>query len=305
MLTSVCQKLIIFISLYRSFISSTIISKRELKDPRTVLGEVLSFKANEAYNFYDEDYKSTHQVPFRDLRTLTEIPDFETYGFTYVTKRHVEGIETLKQLSDQHGAALKADSVKLVKDLTGATSAVSYSNQFRHHTKRFSSQTLPMIHSDLSTAGAKFMKGHLQERFLKSEDPIEQEFGEHLSRGGEDVVIFNVWRPIQKVKDNPLGLCKWDSVSKEDQLNWKIRPDRQSNSIQVWDYKPTQQWFYLSEQEPHEVYVFIQHDSRAEDGHGISVPHASFRFEEDYKNQPKRMSFESRIIAIVPKKDNN
>lgn len=43
----------------------------------------------------------------------------------------------------------------------------------------------------------------------------------------------------------------------------------------------------------------MQHDSRAEDKHGINVPHASFMLEDGKGKFPTRASFECRVIAIV------
>lgn len=58
-----------------------------------------------------------HHVPLRDLRTTNEVPNLKTWGFTYVSGRHVEGIKNLEELSDKNQAALKADSIELVKKL--------------------------------------------------------------------------------------------------------------------------------------------------------------------------------------------
>lgn len=55
-------------------------------------------------------------VPLRNLRHMNT-PDLKTDGFTWVRQRHIEGIENLKELSNQHKDALIDDSVKLVQDL--------------------------------------------------------------------------------------------------------------------------------------------------------------------------------------------
>lgn len=298
MYASLFQKCVFFVLFYRSSIDCKSISKRKLENPEPVLAEVSQFKANEAYNFYDTDYQATFHVPLTDLRGM-KIPDLETYGFTYVSNRRVEGIEDLKELSDGHKAALTADSVELVKKLTGATSAIAFTASFRSYKERYAAKPIQMIHSDMSPEGARYIKSRVQKDFLESKDPDEQRFGEHLSQGGKNVVILNVWRPIHTVEDHPFGLCKWNSISKEDQLNWNIKPNNPDNSIQAWTYRSTQEWFYINKQTADQVYLFIQHDSRAPDGHGINVAHASFNFEKDHLDRPERMSFESQIIAII------
>ncbi|EGF98195.1 uncharacterized protein MELLADRAFT_30153, partial [Melampsora larici-populina 98AG31] len=111
--------------------------------------------------------------------------------------------------------------------------------------------------------------------------------------------IINVWRPVHAVQDNPLGLCKWNSLLPEDTLQAKITPTTAENSMQAWRYREGQDWFYLSKQQPSEVYAFMQHDSRGENGHGVNVPHASFTLTEDREKTFTRISFECRVIAIV------
>ncbi|EGF98194.1 uncharacterized protein MELLADRAFT_113763 [Melampsora larici-populina 98AG31] len=93
------------------------IFKRELKDPGTVLGEVRCLEANEIKNSWKVDNSQTHQVPLQDLRSLDAKPDLKTYGFTYVTERHIAGPEDVEELSDEYISALEDDSVELVKDL--------------------------------------------------------------------------------------------------------------------------------------------------------------------------------------------
>ncbi|EGG10057.1 uncharacterized protein MELLADRAFT_60479 [Melampsora larici-populina 98AG31] len=274
-------------------------SKRELTSPGTVLGEVYHYVGNEAKQTFEIDDSNPQQVPLHDLRALGEVPDLKTDGFTYVSERHVTGIEKMRELSDEHRDALEEDSVELVKELTRAKTAFSYAAFFRDHTSDDSIRPVPVIHSDLSPEGAKVVKEALQEVFMESKDPTDIEIAEKL--GGKGVMILNVWRPIHTVQDNPLGFCKWDSLLEDDAMKWKIGPTDTENGLQAWRYRKGQRWVYLREQEPHEVWVFMQHDARAHDGHGINIPHASFTLQGDQNQvQPStRMSFETAIIALV------
>lgn len=149
----------------------------------------------------------------------------------------------------------------------------------------------------MSAKGAKYIKKEIKKTFLASDNQMEVELGKSLKRG-QDVMLLNVWRPLRVVQDNHLGFCKWSSLSKGDRLDWGIKPTNSENSLQAWKYSATQQWFYISKQKKDEVYVFTQHDSRAKDGHGINVPHASFNSRSDIDHLPTRMSFESKIVAV-------
>lgn len=154
------------------------------------------------------------------------------------------------------------------------------------------------MHSDMSAEGAIFFKTGFQQKLLASKYPDEVEFGKKMKEG-KGVMILNVWRPLQIVQDNPLGICKWDSLLKEDAINFdkNIEATNSLNSFQPWKYRKGQQWFYMSQQTPDQVYIFVQHDSR--DGHGINVPHASFTLKGKQVSKPSRISFETRIVALV------
>ncbi|KAH9824728.1 hypothetical protein DFH28DRAFT_920731 [Melampsora americana] len=265
--------------------------------PETVLGDVRCYVADEFTNSYRVDYSKLYQVPLQDLRTIDRRPDLQTDGFTYVTRRHVRGIEKLVELSEKHQAALEADSVELVKQLTGLESAFVYGATYRHHTSGASNGPIAIIHSDMSPAGAVYMKNSARDLFLKSTDPSEVRFGKYLEKG-QDVIMLNVWRPIHAVEDNHLGICKWDSLLEGDAMKSDIIPTHVENTLQPWKYREGQSWYYLSNQQSDEVYVFLQHDDRGKNGHGVNVPHASFKL-HGHKKPSKRMSFEAKIIAFI------
>ncbi|EGG04540.1 uncharacterized protein MELLADRAFT_108363 [Melampsora larici-populina 98AG31] len=266
--------------------------------PETVVGKVYLLKGKQAEDTYSADRSKSQKVPLHDLRDMEDKPNLETDGFTYVSGWHINGIEDMVEFSEEHRAALEADSVELVKELTGAKSAYTYSMYFRDHTSPNAPKSAPVIHSDMSPEGAEYMKGVARKVFLTSPDPMEIRFGKYM-REGKNIAIFNVWRPICTVEDNHLGLCNWRSLVKEDAVNFNIKPHNGLSSAQAWKYREGQQWFYLSKQQPNEAFVFMQHDSRAPDGHGINVPHASFKLKKDAGKPPTRMSFEARVVAIL------
>ncbi|EGG03744.1 uncharacterized protein MELLADRAFT_108930 [Melampsora larici-populina 98AG31] len=278
--------------MYTSFLAS---------DSGKVIGEATSYEANLEYNVYESYWETVHQVPLHDLRKMTDRPTLNEYGFTYVSGRDVKSIKRLGDFSGDQKKALTKDSVKIVEELINPTLAISYSSQFRNPMMKYLGEPNPNLHSDLSPEGAQKTISWVEKRFLESEDPEEKAFGQLLSTKAYNVVILNVWRPLSKVEADPLGLCRWTSVAPSDRVDSKIVPDRAGNALQAWNYGDHQEWFYLKEQEPHEAHVFIQHDGRANDGHGMSVPHASFVLREN-EDKPKRKSFECRVMALFPKK---
>ncbi|EGG05453.1 uncharacterized protein MELLADRAFT_64152 [Melampsora larici-populina 98AG31] len=300
MCSSSFRKLVFFMVLYRSFIDCNIIPKAELKGHEIVVGKAFNYKWNEGAKSYELVTTESHKVPLRDLRSMDEKPNLKTDGFTYVSDRPtIDGADFKKQKGrNKLKPFLEKDSIQLVKDLTGSKSAIAFGSVYRDASSVGTNEIIPAIHSDMSPEGAIYFKTGFQQKLLASKDPSEVKFGQKMKKG-KDVMILNVWRPLKIVQDNPLGICKWSSLLKQDAINFdrKIEATNALNSFQAWKYREGQQWFYISQQTPDQAYIFVQHDSR--DGHGINVPHASFTLEDKQARKPTRISFETRIVALV------
>ncbi|KAH9823386.1 hypothetical protein DFH28DRAFT_1092175 [Melampsora americana] len=295
MTSSPFQRLVFFIFFYRSVLCSSL-SKRELKRPEKIIGEVYTYVGSNLGQSYPVDV-TLHQVPLQDLRRIDQVPNLKTWGFTYVSGRHVAGIENMEEFSVQNQAALKADSVELVKELTGAKTVFALGGGYRDHETSGSVRSVKMIHSDMTLQGARWFKTKARRQMLTSRFPSDVEFGKYVMEG-KNIVVYNVWRPLHTVQDNHLGLARWDPHLKEDALTGITDVTNVRNALQPWRYSKDQEWYYLSQQEPHEVYVFKQHESGAKDGHGVNVPHASFNF-KDFQGPEARKSYEIRVIAVI------
>ncbi|EGG10089.1 uncharacterized protein MELLADRAFT_30138, partial [Melampsora larici-populina 98AG31] len=113
------------------------------------------------------------------------------------------------------------------------------------------------------------------------------------------LVVFNVWRPVKIVEDNPLAICYWDSIKEGDTSEFVLEPTSRANAIQTWNFKDHQKWAYLSNQKPEEAFVFMQHDSKGKGGHGVNVPHASVVLQGQEGKPSTRQSYEFRIAVIM------
>ncbi|EGG05454.1 uncharacterized protein MELLADRAFT_107612 [Melampsora larici-populina 98AG31] len=288
MCSSSFQRIVFFIFFYRSFITCKSISKRELKSPGKVLGEVFQYEWEPLSKSYEEDRSKIIKVPLQDLRDMDEKPNLKTHGFTWVSGRHFDNDAPLDSwyTRDQMRKTFQADSVDLVKELTQADFAVAYTDAYRADFGRETQRLIPTIHSDISPKGAKYFKKQFQEELSKSTDPTKVKFREHLKQG-KDVVMYTVWRPLRTVEDNHLGLCSLNSLLEGDAMNFgkKIKSVDASNAFEAWKYREGQRWHYLSHQTPDEAFVF----------HG-NVPHASFYLEGDADQT--RMSYEATVMAI-------
>ncbi|EGG08053.1 uncharacterized protein MELLADRAFT_85212 [Melampsora larici-populina 98AG31] len=263
--------------------------------PGSFIGEAYLYLGRDGDRRFHFDYQK-FDVPLQDLRHTTEKPTLKDHGFTFVTDRHVKGLNPSNHFSHRNRAALEADSVELVKKLTGAKRAFAFTSSFRDH-RLHGPGPNPAIHSDFSLKGATWIKEKVKRDLANSGDPSKIDFAAGMM-GGADVVILKVWRPIIPVRRNHLGICKWDSILEEDAPKWKIVPTDYDNAVQPWKYRNGQQWYFLSYQQPHEVFVMMQHDSSAVDHHGINVPHAAFNL-KGHRSELPRPSYETKVIAII------
>ncbi|KAH9817848.1 hypothetical protein DFH28DRAFT_960935 [Melampsora americana] len=291
---SVIQIHIFLTAFCLSFSRCRTVSRRQLTDPWITWGRADTC-AGVLDGQYGTDVGSSTNIPLHDLRKCDD-PILEKDGFT-VMKRRLD-LHKLKPFSKEYKRVLQEDSIQLVKDLTGASMAFCSSYGHRGATDQFSLEPYSLIHSDLSAEGAKFLKAQLQERYLNSPHKGDQEFGKSI-KDGKRLVVFNVWRPVKIVEDNPLAICYWGSVRAKDKMEFGIQPTSHENAIQTWKYRDHQKWVYLPNQKPEEVFVFMQHDSHGKDGHGTNVPHASVVLKDQEGKPSTRQSYEFRIVVIM------
>ncbi|KAH9807414.1 hypothetical protein DFH28DRAFT_1228940 [Melampsora americana] len=266
------------------------ISKRGLKQFGPDLGFVGTVKANPDSTPCLGGALDLHLVKLQDLRTC-EKPDLMTHGFTWVSGRKIVGHE-------DYQTHVEEDSVAIVKKMLNTESAICLESTLRGPGNTETEKPLPVIHTDLSKEGAQLSKMYYQNQFLESGNPRKIQFGKKLQEN-KGFVIINVWRPIHTVTDHPLGLCKWNSLSKEDIFDTGGKSTSTSTSTLVWKYHKDQEWAYLSSQKPDEVFVFMQHDSTAKDGQGIHVPHAAFIMANDDPHVQQRTSIQCSVMAFV------
>lgn len=87
------------------------------------------------------------------------------------------------------------------------------------------------------------------------------------SRNTRLIQHLSVWRPLHgPILDSPLGLCDYRSVTSADRL----AADHVSalSSVEVFQlkYNPQHRWYYLSNQMPDEICLFVAFDSHPPNG---------------------------------------
>lgn len=105
--------------------------------------------------------------------------------------------------------------------------------------------------------------------------------------------IVNVWLPLQRVRRDPLAVCRWPAGGRSD--------DEMSRPVN----RPDDEWYFTSEMMPGEALAFKQHDSRGgAPGLAAFTPHAAFSLrasvgrERKAAEPPPRESVEYRAVVF-------
>ncbi|KXS94833.1 hypothetical protein AC578_3668 [Pseudocercospora eumusae] len=112
--------------------------------------------------------------------------------------------------------------------------------------------------------------------------------------------FVNVWKPLRgPVRDWPLALCDPSTLSSSDLCSSDIVFEEQMIENYLVHSNDTQRWYYLSDQEASEAWVFLQADSRRTgNGKSRGVPHCSFLHPRSLESKWPRESIEVRAAVF-------
>jgi hypothetical protein len=115
---------------------------------------------------------------------------------------------------------------------------------------------------------------------------------------GRRMAAINVWRPIaEPLRDCPLAICDASSVDARDLLATDLLyPDR-TGQIYYVAFNPGHRWYYASDMQTDEVWIFKNYDSAAE-GRARSTPHTAFVDPTHHPKIAARQSVEFRAFAF-------
>ncbi|EGG05110.1 uncharacterized protein MELLADRAFT_88185 [Melampsora larici-populina 98AG31] len=252
------------------------------------------------------DHLKTVQIPqpvvIEDIRGFESQFKWDVHGFSYVRDK-VLGLEECKS-DKEYDELLRPAAEELVKKMhrTNADAVYAFNSRVRDQDDDMkaggrSRTPVPSVHSDFSPESAKeTVKKAIADCELNSKEV--KEFKALAEDENNRVVILHLWRPLQVIKKNPLALCDWRSVDiEQDSHAYRPRGPERPACIQ-WSFNPKNRWYYLNQQGPDEVAMFVQYDSAAK-GH-MSLPHASFE-DPNSPSSPARRSIEVRMIAVFSK----
>ena len=129
------------------------------------------------------------------------------------------------------------------------------------------------------------------QQILKNKFP---EFHKHR------VIQVNVWRPINsKVLSSPLALADASTIEQKDLIETdQIFPDR-VGEIYHLAYEEKQKWYWASEMQNNEAFIFKNWDSDTSKKILKFTPHTSFNIPNQNINKSPRESIEARIFVVL------
>ncbi|KIJ54029.1 hypothetical protein M422DRAFT_154008 [Sphaerobolus stellatus SS14] len=184
-----------------------------------------------------------------------------------------------------------AESIALLKKLTGARRVIIFDHTIRRHRpgviddSEENRQPVPSVHVDQTPeAAANRVRRHAPDQAA--------ELLKHRYQ------IINLWRPItHAAEEYPLALCDYRSINWDtDLVPTALRyPDRDGETFSVV-YNPNHKWKYLRDMTTEEAVLIKCFDSK-QDG-AILTPHTAFVDPTSPKDAPLRESIELRALVL-------
>ncbi|RYN16987.1 hypothetical protein AA0119_g11274 [Alternaria tenuissima] len=216
-----------------------------------------------------------HNTPVTGLRDIHKNFTLDRNGFKVVVEdassdRALCNIMQYNEYADEalvRSKARKGVEHFLRKHITGCEDAIAFSHQVRRRDKHFPKlprgtngavpQPVQGVHVDMTPDGS----------YSEVQDAI-------AARGYTDMstrrwAVMHTWRPLfGPLEDWPLALMDYTSLNKAHDLiasdNIYVHRIRENYNV-LWNKE--HQWYFLENQQPHEILVFKTFDTHATKGH--------------------------------------
>ncbi|KAH8768682.1 hypothetical protein F5882DRAFT_188302 [Hyaloscypha sp. PMI_1271] len=253
------------------------------------------------------EYSQHDGIKFHNIRGFEEKLDLSKHGFQIFKHSSSQDLERLSEDTILENYLLETSD--LVKEYMNATHVLCYDYRFRKDVPQpepeydldgpqlgtFSRPEEPANtpHVDQTKAGG----------FRRVQRHLTKEETEIYLTGQYRLRIINSWRPLKPVEDSPLAFCDYHSIVD----SALVAADRVSpeycGEVYYLKFEAEQQWYYLSNQQPDEMSVFVSFDSHPMSGVPF-CPHSSFRSQDGGGTLHRpRESIESRMIVISELQD--
>ncbi|KAI1123681.1 hypothetical protein F5Y10DRAFT_285783 [Nemania abortiva] len=257
----------------------------------------------------------THTIQVNDLRGREKEFDIHTHAFQPSKWKPSTASLDSRDITQ----TLYPEAEEFIKTITNATRVHCFSHLIRQNTveeniealkkleayrgsdnisdKEGFGKTVPAryAHIDQSGKGARTLLG----------DNLPNE-AEKLSKTRWGTV--NLWRPIQRIRRDPLCFCDGQTISDEDLVPMEATPPPKGTSsfyesVSKGDgfetlevrHNPKHKWYYFSDMQPDEALVFKCYDSK--NTSKSRCCHASFKHPQ-MVNEAPRESMEMRFFVF-------
>ncbi|KAH7397972.1 hypothetical protein BKA64DRAFT_54138 [Cadophora sp. MPI-SDFR-AT-0126] len=243
------------------------------------------------------EFENVGGIPVTDLREQSR-ESIDVMGFSHV----VHDFQAEARGNEETCKPFLAEASDLVRTMFEAERTICYDYRLRKNVPSnyaagidfeddhsIPAPPVTTVHMDHTKAGGY----HRIKRHLTAEESQKYLSGRYRVR------IINVWKPLAVIRDSPLALCDPRSVSKDDLLEADRVSPFYAGEIYYLKYNPDQTWYWLSEQQPNEVTLFVTFDSQLnETGIMNTCAHAAFADPNFSADVMPRESVEVRIIVF-------
>ncbi|KAI4933938.1 uncharacterized protein J4E92_003608 [Alternaria infectoria] len=268
--------------------------------------------------YLDDKDEYTRPMLIRDVRKASKTFDLNANGFTFVTlpqKQRVDRHSSEEDVKREYYPELE----EVVKKLTNASTVHIFNHVIRAHTSPSAKgiqdalgrwQDIPSGHPHVDYAGsASALSGTLTELSLPPHI-------NNLFTTSTRYAFLNCWRPLKRVRRDPLAVCDANTVPDADYQVREREFSRTGNRSENYVIScgalekggegggvgmkegmgKGHEWWYMSGMQPWEMVVFKGLDSKREE-RGWRCPHTAFRVEGS-EGEEARESIEARVVAF-------
>ncbi|RDW56346.1 hypothetical protein BP5796_13251 [Coleophoma crateriformis] len=226
-------------------------------------------------------------------------PDKQRLDNLEFETRHGITITDIREADEKPTLAYKTETEEMLRSSMGASFVRTY--EFRAR------KNIPISRPKMNIADPLLYEGPARgahndvtfdsgpviiNRYLSAEEKAM------YLRPGFRFQIINTWRSlVEELEDRPLALCDSRTIEANDLIAAdRIIPDR-VGEVYYLKYNKNHKWYWLSKQNPDELFVFVMYDTVSGDNARF-CPHVSISNTLAPANAPYRQSVETRSIVV-------
>ena len=232
----------------------------------------------------------THSLQIRNVRAAPVPLSLEAHGAALLAHR---SCFTAFENEDALRRVYYAEAEAVIREATGAREVVV----FDHNIRRGLELPLPAGQKNL---GRPVLHAHTDFTAVSAVRRLGDHFGADASRVSTGHFLqVNLWRPIRgPLRDAPLAICDASSIGERGLAPVDLIYPTRRGEINYLGYEPTQRWFYASDMQPDEAWLFKNFDSDT-DSPARFAAHSAFHDRTTQAPVRPRESIEVRAFAFL------